>query len=340
MAYLRLKDYNQQIQADNLTAILTGQDSVRTISELSAQAEMISYLTQKYQADQEFTDTLAFSVATKYYAKSRIELDATAWSNATAYVIGDTVSLGGYVYISIQNGTNKDPVTQTTYWKKIGVQYSLWYIPTPYPEFDYTSVYRVGDLVWWKNKVYKCLQATAIPDHEVTLQFGDYASVPLSNVFPDDIVEGIAAWGVGVAYSVTGLTVGLLPSDFTAWSSITAYVVGDKISYLGIIYSAVANNTNVLPTSDFKKWEPVSWLAGDNRSAQMVQYMIDVCLYHIHSRIAPRNIPQLRVDRRDEAVKWLKMAGDGSITASLPIKQPKQGGRIRYGGNVKNANSY
>jgi hypothetical protein len=46
------------------------------------------------------------------------------------------------------------------------------------------------------------------------------------------------------------------------------------------------------------------------------------------------------VKRYDDAKAWLKAAGRGDITANLPIIQPTTGARIRYGGNVKNINSY
>jgi hypothetical protein len=36
----------------------------------------------------------------------------------------------------------------------------------------------------------------------------------------------------------------------------------------------------------------------------------------------------------------LKAVGKGDVTANLPLLKPAQGSRIRYGGNVKNINSY
>ena len=103
---------------------------------------------------------------------------------------------------------------------------------------------------------------------------------------------------------------------------------------VGTPYTVAAG---VLPTDITK------WTAGDNRNQQLVNYCIDIALYHLHSRIAPRNIPELRVKRYDDAIKWFKMAGgrgSDTITADLPLLQPKQGGRIRWGGNVKTINNY
>ncbi len=83
-----------------------------------------------------------------------------------------------------------------------------------------------------------------------------------------------------------------------------------------------------------------AWVNGDNRDQQMVLYMIDVTLYHVHKRISPRNIPDLRVKAYDDAKQWLRYCANGDVTPALPVKQPRQGARIRFGGNVKNENSY
>ena len=56
---------------------------------------------------------------------------------------------------------------------------------------------------------------------------------------------------------------------------------------------------------------------GVDRDAQLVNYICDLALYHMHSRIAPRNIPQLRQDRYENAISWLKMCGMGDVTPKL-----------------------
>lgn len=82
------------------------------------------------------------------------------------------------------------------------------------------------------------------------------------------------------------------------------------------------------------------WAETDNRDQQMVMYFVDITLFHLHSRITPRNVPQLRIDRYSAAIDWLKMCARGEVTPNLPVIQPKQGRRIRYGGAVRNINTY
>lgn len=79
---------------------------------------------------------------------------------------------------------------------------------------------------------------------------------------------------------------------------------------------------------------------GAARDQQILSTIIDISLFHLHSRIAPRNIPELRQTRYDNAIAWLKMCAFGEITPALQKLVPESGMRIRYGGNEKNINIY
>jgi phage gp36-like protein len=79
---------------------------------------------------------------------------------------------------------------------------------------------------------------------------------------------------------------------------------------------------------------------GLDRDPQLLQCILDIALYHLHTRISPRNIPELRETRYDNAIMWLKMCATGQVTPKLTIISPAQGMRIRYGGNPKNTNQY
>ena len=79
----------------------------------------------------------------------------------------------------------------------------------------------------------------------------------------------------------------------------------------------------------------------DNRNQQLVNYIIDIMLYHLHARISPRNIPELRLERYDNAKAWLTQCAKGDeINAGLPRLTPQQGMRIRWGGGVRQNFTY
>lgn len=77
---------------------------------------------------------------------------------------------------------------------------------------------------------------------------------------------------------------------------------------------------------------------GDNRHKVLVMFALDMTLYHLHSRVSPRNISQLRVDRYNRAIEWLQNVVNGALNPDLPFKKTDDGddvSNIRYGSNDK-----
>lgn len=215
---------------------------------------------------------LAAEAECKSYLRQKYNIDfefqpTTTWANTNTYKAGVRV-------------VNNDIIYNAIY---------------PFPQFDFKTLYNLGDKVFWKDKVYTCLVQTPVIDHETAIQYRTYENLPLPNVEPDNVINGLQYWGVGQAYNVP-------------------------------VSTAITNTT--------------FWQQADTRDAQMVLYLIDIALYHVHSRIAPRNIPELRVKRYDAAIDWLKMCATGEVTPALPLLQPKQGNRIRFGGQIKQINSF
>lgn len=101
-----------------------------------------------------------------------------------------------------------------------------------------------------------------------------------------------------------------------------------------------------------------SWVQGDNRCLKMVEVVIDIALYHIHSRISPKVVPELRMKRyigpesergmsRGQivyplhcALGYLQAAARGNVTPNLIPIQPAQGRTIRWASQPKLQNSY
>jgi hypothetical protein len=90
------------------------------------------------------------------------------------------------------------------HWTLLGNQYDMFYVQLPCPEFVYTNFYNIGDQVWWKDIVYKCIVPTPVLDHEVELQYATLSNVPYPNIFPDDPVNGSINWKNMGVYSVLG----------------------------------------------------------------------------------------------------------------------------------------
>ena len=59
---------------------------------------------------------------------------------------------------------------------------------------------------------------------------------------------------------------------------------------------------------------------GNNRHKLIMMYAMDIALYHIHARVNPRYIPEIRQIRYDNAIKWLNSVAKGTITPDLPAR--------------------
>lgn len=280
MRLLRLTDYQRQIQGDNLQQIIEGNTSILLDVEQAAQAEMTSYLVQRYQTNKIFTDTTAFDNTATYLAKNLVEYSCPDYVSTTTYSTGTRVVYSGSIYISLSASTGILPSTGTTSWSGITTDKSLYYAKLPAPEYTNTTAYSIGSIVWYEDKTYQALQVN-------------------KGISPD--------------------------ADTSKWSASTTY------SFTGIY----PEDTNY-------------WILGDNRNQQIVMYLIDATLYHLHSRINPRNVPEIRAIRYDGAnafqsggvIGWCKKVASGDVTADLPQINPTQGISIRWGSNTRNTNTY
>jgi len=80
--------------------------------------------------------------------------------------------------------------------------------------------------------------------------------------------------------------------------------------------------------------------AGADRNSELVMYMVDMVLYHLHSRITPGQVPELRSQRYQDAMEWLKAVASGDFMPALTAKgdadedDTDDGNPIQHGGRT------
>lgn len=278
--FLTNKDYGRQIQTDNLNQVIENDYNTLIYVEQSAQAEMISYLTQRYDVNKVFTDTTSFATSSTYYGNNLVEYTEPLYDQQTTYNPGDRISFEDKIYTNSATMSiiGADP-TYTPDWTFIVEDKTLFYAKLPNPEWNNDTNYSVGSQVWYNDITY-----TAIYDN-----------------------------------------ISVKPTETTYWTP-------------GSTYSFV----------NFYPENTIYWTKGDNRNQQILMYMIDITLYHLHSRLNPRNIPELRMIRYDGngphqgggAIGWCKRVACGEVNATLPELVPDQGISMQYGSEPKNNNTY
>lgn len=217
--------------------------------------------------------------------------------------------------------------------------------------YNATSLYALNALTLYSGNVYICSTAITVaevftPAHWTLIgtQYSMfYVTLPKPEFNYNDVYSvGDQVWWKDKVYTCAIATILLSHGtqlQYGEYANLPQTNVAPDDSINGIKYwgngTAYSVTAGTLPTDTTK------WTAGDNRNSQLVNHCIDIALYTVHSRIAPRNIPELRVKRYDDTIKWLKNAAQGNtITANLPLIQPKQGGRIRWGSEIKKLNQF
>lgn len=341
--YLRYYDYLRLIQDVNLRQLITSDDNNRVLTEQAAQAEMISYLAQKFDIPRTFRDTVVYDPTAEYDAAQLVELNFTTYADTGAtYTAGvSTVSYQGKQYVCKTAIAAPAGAFDAAKWTLLGNTYDLFYITFPYKVFDVNAVYKVGDIVFWRDNVYSCKKETIIPTHADQLQGAEITSRPPLNILPDDPVNGVSFWGEGVPYSFIGLNPNAKVADFTAWSSLTAYAIGDRATKDGKIWQALTANTDITPGADITNWQPIGWTAGDNRNPQLVQKMCYITIYTLCARIPTRNVPVTWEKRYDDTITWLKDAMRGEVIPDIALKpETAKQTYTRFGGREKNRNTW
>lgn len=67
-------------------------------------------------------------------------------------------------------------------------------------------------------------------------------------------------------------------------------------------------------------------LTGADRNPLITMFLVDMTLYHLHSAVAPRNIPTVRITRYEAATAWLKSVQAGKLSPNLPLTPPPTDG--------------
>jgi len=188
--------------------------------------------------------------------------------------------------------------------------------------YDNTVVYKAGNRILDSGKLYNAILPQPEFDYGKVYNVGDKVFWK-DKVYTCVVATPVLTHGQALQYrTYENLPSAVAPDDI---------ISGSQYWGTGAAYSVPAGTLTSNTTY---------YALGDTRSQMLVTYAVDIALFHVHSRIAPRNIPDLRVKRYDEAIRALKGYARGEMTAAFPVIKPRQGNRIRYGGNIRNVNTY
>lgn len=324
MTWLRNKDYFPYMREDKLNEVLYNDTTLLTSCERASVEEAASYLRHRYDTKRIFKDIQSYADVITFFPQDIIEWVETIYDTGTTYNIDDRCSYSDKIYKCKENGVTG--VWDISKWTLLADNESLWYaiiktqgnLPNEaitYTTDNYTTRY---DLIeGWDREV------------NTSLYFkrdGNYLYIYLTEAARDS--GGISE--ARIFYPEEGLRLPAL-ADIELWDNKT---ISGQLQLHGHI-------------SDETIWQVDTtkyWTEGDNRNPKLLQTVIDIVLYHIHSRIQPRNIPTLRMVRYNGgvpeesggAIGFLKGARKGINTLDLPeYMNETKGQNIDYGSENK-----
>lgn len=77
---------------------------------------------------------------------------------------------------------------------------------------------------------------------------------------------------------------------------------------------------------------------GDQRNSTIVMYLCDMTLYHLSASLPQKMGSEIRKERYDRAIKWLKDVQAGIVVPDLPLPVDKNGDTIAVGAVIFKSN--
>ncbi len=337
MAYLRKSDYFAEIREKDLDELIeqaaqeTGftPNKVRLENELNTQSLVEDMIRNRYDVNKIFKDVIPFVLADQYQIEDLVEYTETAYDSSTTYVSGNRVSyrqkllegrnqvLLDDIYEATSNVTPAEPFDSSK-WSKVTESRSLYVCKDPSinsnPDtaFAFTTNNFTGNHDLIKGWDTSNTLFFVADDFQVRMY---YSSADRS---ADNNSVGVVDFRRGVKEFPDNRPI-LKGTD-------NDNILGGDLSFIGFIPDDT--NWSVIPSNNFTK--------EDNRNRSIRKIVIDLAIANLHKLISPKNVPEHRLEAKDDAMMWLKKIESGAISADLPLYfDENRGARIQWNSNIK-----
>lgn len=361
--FLTQSDFEILINVDDLNVITDNRQRLVEDIELGAIEEINTYIRQRYDESKVFLNPIEFSISSSYYTGDRLIWKQTAYSSGNSYNIDDYVSFSSstdsdYIYKSLITGNTNSPLVLTGWTEVVlnNTHYTCLAQTTggTYPDQSLFTQTTTGSTII-PILAYDNLKGW---DRKTTLYFvvDEYQRTYIYNNSGDTTTgTNYIGWFPFLnsdrlnAQGISTQTVSLVnqPIELKERQPLIGYELpiiqpvypgNNKTNFLNgyikiVDYIEPSINWEITPTNVFYQ--------KDSRNPLIKNLLIDIMLYHLHSRINPRNIPELRVLRYQSTLDTLKNIAKGIISIDLPTHLEKQrGANILYGSQNRMINYY
>ena len=129
-----------------------------------------------------------------------------------------------------------------------------------------------------------------------------------------------------------------LIADEVQLDTIEAEAISEMSTYIRGRYDAAALFALRAPEPPREGEEPQP--QPDPRPRVIVMYLTDLVIYHLYAALNPRQLPDLRRDRYDQAIRWLERVSNGKLAPDLPAYASEENISVqnRFGSNRRSSN--
>ena len=371
MGFLRLRDYFTEIREQDLDVILKQlsqttsftPDKVREENELNTQEVVEVMIRHRYDVRKIFKEIIPFSLAETFQINDLTEYSEPAYISANTFVLDDRVSfkqtVGGVLLDDIFKANqsvsaNESPATKPEKWDKITENFSLYFAlqPTtgnlPDTAFSFSANNFTGnnELIqgWDKTRTIflKRVESTIKIYYSSAERDNDTKSIGIASFNPADLMDGFDHHHEhhltrqnhlnGHRGPIFDPAIKTFPTNIPILFGADAEnsLSGD-LSIIGFIPKDTT--WDVVPSNFFTK--------GDNRSRLIKKILVNLAIFELHKLISPKNIPDFRLEAKDDAMTLLGKIESGKVTADLPIFFDEEKGQsITFDSNRKLRHQY
>lgn len=268
--------------------------------ELQAEAEITSYLIKRYDLAEVFRPTTVFDIYNQYTANSLVQVIEQEFQTGVTYNIGDRFS-----YSAAPNEDYIYTCSNTGYTGNT---------PNLAPTYFSGGIVKNGQLFYTPAPAQPYLINNSYPVGSVVF-YKDYLYTATTY---NDNSRLIEFQGTDVASDNGSAYIPGVTKDWEKYwtKSPSKYIVQGRY-----------------PDYDYTSGY---WAMGDNRNQLIVQFMLDITLYHTAARVNPRNVPELWAIRYDGNTPYqtggtiglLKKINEGQMNLAVPELAPIQGQSI------------
>lgn len=124
----------------------------------------------------------------------------------------------------------------------------------------------------------------------------------------ENFAQGLMTSYLSIRHDVAKVFIDVIQWDNQDTYNVDEHVWLEDAGTVKVYFALQAGSGNnpLAPGSTF--WHP-----GDKRNKLIKTYMVDIVLYDLHTNLAKNQVPELRQDRYEDAMDWLKGIRDGKL---------------------------